>query len=193
MSPEPKFYTPKMSLNNKIFENAKTDKSQLKLTDELLMLTFVRTSELINAKWEEFDFEAKEWHIPAERMKMRRPHIVPLSRQVIDILENLKKISGHREYLFPSQTRANQTMSNNTILGAIKRLGYKGRMTGHGFRALAMTTLKEKLNYRHEVIDRQLAHAKKNKIIVAYDRAEFLDERRKMMQEWADYLDKLRQ
>jgi len=156
---------------------------------KLLMLTFVRTSELIQAKWDEFDLENAEWSIPAERMKMRQPHIVPLSRQAIAILEEQKKNTGNWEWVFPNQVRPKKPMSNNTILMALSRMGYKGRMTGHGFRALAMSTIKEKLGYRHEVVDRQLAHAPRNQVDAAYDRAKFLDERRKMMQEWANYLD----
>ncbi|MGH1456561.1 MAG: tyrosine-type recombinase/integrase [Alphaproteobacteria bacterium] len=157
----------------------------------LIMLTFVRTSELINARWEEIDFEAKEWVIPAERMKMRKEHIVPLSRQAIAILEDQKEIAGQWPLVFPSSVRPKQSISNNTILGAIKRLGYQGRMTGHGFRALAMSTIKQELGYRHEVVDRQLAHAPRNKIDKAYDRALFLDDRKVMMQEWADYIDRI--
>jgi integrase len=156
----------------------------------LLMLTFVRTSELIEAKWNEFNFEKAEWVIPAERMKMRRPHIVPLSRQALAILKEQREHTGKWEWVFPSQAHPRQHMSNNTILFALGRVGYKGRMTGHGFRALAMSTIKEKLGYRHEVVDRQLSHAPANKVDAAYERARFLDERRKMMQEWADYLDK---
>ncbi|RYD50770.1 MAG: DUF4102 domain-containing protein [Sphingobacteriales bacterium] len=157
---------------------------------ELLMLTFVRTSELIDARWSEIDLKERQWVIPAERMKMRRPHLVPLSRQAVAILEELQKLSGQKQFVFPSMVDAkNKSMSNNTILQALTSMGYKGRMTGHGFRALAMSTIKEKLGYRHEVIDLQLAHAKGNKIDAAYDRAKFLDERRKMMQEWADYIE----
>lgn len=157
----------------------------------LLMLTFVRTSELINARWDEIDLERKEWVIPAERMKMDKEHVVPLSRQAIEILNDQKEIAGHWPLVFPSSVRPKQSISNNTILGAIKRMGYQGRMTGHGFRALAMSTIKQELGYRHEVVDRQLAHTPKNKIDKAYDRALFLDERTKMMQEWADYIDAL--
>lgn len=156
---------------------------------ELLMLTFVRTSELIEAKWTEIDWKNNQWLIPAARMKMRRDHIVPLSSQALAILEQLKDISGHREYIFAGQVDPAKHMSNNTILQALASMGYKGKMTGHGFRALAMTTIKERLDYRHEVVDRQLAHAPKNKIDAAYDRAKFLKERQKMMQEWADFLD----
>ena len=158
---------------------------------KLIMLTFVRTSELINARWDEIDFEAKEWVIPAERMKMRKEHVVPLSRQAIEILLDQKQIAGHWPLVFPSSVRPKQSISNNTILGAIKRMGYQGRMTGHGFRALAMSTIKQELGYRHEVVDRQLAHAPRNKIDKAYDRALFLEDRKVMMQEWADYIDSL--
>lgn len=159
----------------------------------LLMLTFVRTSELINATWDEFDLDNATWEIPGWRMKMRNPHIVPLSRQAVALLREQKEETGHLNipWVFPSQTKPKNSMSNNTILFAIGRIGYKKRMTGHGFRALAMSNIKEKLGYRHEVVDRQLAHAHRNKIDRAYDRAQFLDERTKMMQEWADYIDGL--
>ena len=158
----------------------------------LLLLTFVRTSELIEATWSEFKLDNQEWIIPAERMKMRRPHIVPLSGQAMAILRELKETTGYGQWVFPNQINSKKHMSNATVLGALKRLGYKGRMTGHGFRALAMSTIKEKLGYRHEVVDRQLAHAPANKVDAAYDRAKFLDERRRMMQDWADYLDRLK-
>ena len=155
----------------------------------LMMLTFVRTGELIGAKWSEFDLDKAIWIIPAERMKMRVEHRVPLSNQAVALLRELQSMSSKRDFLFPNQARPTDHMSNNTILGALKRLGYKGKMTGHGFRALAMSTIKEKLGYRHEVVDRQLAHAPRNKVDAAYDRAKFLDERTAMMQKWADYLD----
>lgn len=157
----------------------------------LMMLTFVRTSELINARWDEIDFEKKVWTIPAERMKMKKSHLVPLSEQALEILEIQRKTLGQWEHVFPSPIRARNAMSNNTILAALRRMGYQGKMTGHGFRALAMGTIKQELGYRHEVIDRQLAHLPKNKIDRAYDRADFLQERTKMMQEWADYIDRV--
>lgn len=136
----------------------------------LLMLTFVRTSELIKATWDEFDLENGQWVIPAERMKVGGAHIVPLSRQAIKILKELKEETEHLnvKWVLPGQVRPRDHMSNNTLLFAIGRLGYKGRMTGHGFRALAMSTIKERLGYRHEVVDRQLAHAHKSKIDRAY-------------------------
>lgn len=160
---------------------------------KFLMLTFVRTSELLHAKWSEIDFDNAQWDIPAERMKTRKPHIVPLSRQAIDLLNEQKAQTGQlaTDLVFPGQVRFKQPMSNNTILCAIWELGFKGRMTGHGFRAMAMGAIKEKLQYRHEVVDRQLAHVHKSKIDRAYDRAQFLPDRKKMMQEYADYIDDL--
>jgi integrase len=156
---------------------------------KLLMHTFVRTSELIKATWDEFDLENATWNIPAHRMKMRLAHVVPLSRQVLRILEELKKYDKGHGWILPSYVRGKNHISDNTLLFGIRRMGYGGRMTGHGFRALAMTTLKEKIGYRHEVIDRQLAHKEPNSVIRAYDRAQFIDERRVMMQAWSDYLD----
>lgn len=164
---------------------------QTRLAIKLLMLTFVRTGELIAATWDEFNFDTKEWIIPASRMKMKREHIVPLSTQAIHVLEELKHLAGNRAYIFPSQVNPRKHMSNNTILKALERMGYKGQMTGHGFRALAMSTIKEKLGYRHEVVDRQLAHAPSSRIEAAYDRAKFLDDRKIMMQEWADFIGKI--
>lgn len=158
----------------------------------LMMLTFVRTSELINAEWKEIDLDNGLWSIPAERMKMKRPHKVPLSNQAVEILKDQKNYTANWDHVFPSPVRPKQSMSNNTILGALKRMGYKGRMTGHGFRSLAMSTIKEKLHYRHEVIDRQLGHVQKNKIDRAYDRADYIDDRTVMMQDWADYIDSAR-
>jgi integrase len=162
-----------------------------RLATELLMLTLVRTSELIGAKWNELDLEAGQWNIPGERMKMRRPHIVPLSRQAVELFKRQKKEAGRSEYVFPNQSSPKKTMSNATILGGIKRMGYQYKMTGHGFRALGMTAIKEKLRYPHEVIDLQLAHLPGDKLGRAYNRVEFIDERRKMMQAWADFVDSL--
>lgn len=156
---------------------------------KLMLLTFVRTSELIGAKWDEFNLEKAEWVIPAERMKMRKSHIVPLCHQAITILREVHKQTGKWPWVFPNMVRPQKPMSNNTLLKALERMGYKGRMTGHGFRALAMSTIKEELGYRHEVVDRQLAHAPKSKVDAAYDRAAFVNERKKMMQDWADYLE----
>jgi len=156
---------------------------------KLMLLTFVRTSELINATWDEFDLANKVWSIPAERMKMRKAHTVPLSNQSVSILQELSELFGQQGYILPSAFRKNKPISNNTILKALERLGYGKLMTGHGFRALAMSAIKEQLGYRHEVVDRQLAHQPKSKVDKAYDRAQFLTERTTMMQEWADYID----
>lgn len=164
---------------------------QTYLAVNFMMLTFVRTSEMIKAQWEEFDFEEKTWLIPASRMKMGKEHLIPLSRQAIEILKELREIHNHPVYVFPSRNSRNNTMSNNTILMALDRMGYRGKMTGHGFRALALSTIMEKLGYRHEVPDLQLAHAKRGDVNRAYDRAKFLPERVKMMQQWADYLDNI--
>lgn len=162
---------------------------------KLLMLTFTRTSELIKARRDtgELDLEKGIWEVPLERMKKRRAHIVPLSKQAIELFrEQLEETSDlNTPFVFPHSVEPRKCMSNNTILSGIGRMGYKGEMTGHGFRALAMSTIKEKLDYRHEVIDRQLAHVQRSKTDQAYDRAQFLDERTKMMQEWADFIDGL--
>lgn len=159
------------------------------LAIRFMFLTFIRTSELIKVTWQEINFEKALWTIPGERMKMDRPHLVPLSRQAIEILRELKEMNGHREHVFPSIPRPRKPMSNGTILVALKRMGYNGRMTGHGFRALAMGILKEKLGYTHEIVDRQLAHAPKSQTDAAYDRALYLTQRTEMMQKYADYLD----
>ena len=153
----------------------------------LLMLTFVRPGELRHARWEEFDENRAEWRIPAERMKMREPHIVPLSSQALELLKQLRPITGRGALLFPAMTDHDRPMSENTLSYAMGRMGYKGQATPHGFRALASTVLNEE-GFNADVIERQLAHAERNKIRAAYHRAEYLEERRKMMQWWADLL-----
>lgn len=158
-----------------------------RLAMRLMALTFVRTSELIGAQWEEFDTATGRWNIPAERMKMKTPHIVPLSRQALEVLALLRTVSGSGSVLFPGEQ--GETMSNNTILLALKRMGYKGRMTGHGFRGLASTLLHEQ-GYQHEHIELQLAHAPRNAVSAAYNHALYLEPRAKMMQGWADYLER---
>lgn len=165
--------------------------AQTRRAIRLLMHTFTRTSELILATWDEIDFEKSQWEIPAERMKMRNPHIVPLSRQAIELFQEQHRETGHlnTEWVFPNQVRPKKPMSNNTILFGIGRLGYKGLMTGHGFRSLAMTALMEELGYPFEIPNIQLAHAKGDTVRRAYDRTTFLPQRRTMMQEWSDYLE----
>ena len=161
-----------------------------KLAMQLLSLTFVRTGELIGAKWEEIDWQREEWNIPKERMKMKRPHVVPLSRQTLAIMKELHKITGDKPYLFYSTASKCKHISNGTVLMALRRMGYQGRMTGHGFRTLASTILNEK-NYPPDVIERQLAHEDKDKIRSAYNRAERMLDRKKMMQDYANILDQL--
>ena len=155
---------------------------------QLMALTFVRTGELIGARWDEIDFAKKEWRIPAERMKMKSPHIVPLSDQAIDVLTKIKNLSADEVLLFPSERRDGKSMSNNTILYAVYRLGHHSRMTGHGFRGIASTILHEQ-GYNHDHIELQLAHAPRNAVSAAYNHALYLEPRAKMMQDWADYLD----
>jgi len=160
-----------------------------KLAIRLLLLSFVRTGELRQAKWQDIDVKAKEWRLPAHTMKMREEHIVPLARQTIILLAELKTLTGASELLFPAQQRRRHAiMSENTINHVLKDMGYKRKLVGHGFRALASTTLNEN-GFAPDVIERQLAHAERNKIRAAYNRAQYLPERRKMMQWWADYLD----
>jgi integrase len=155
---------------------------------KLMAVTFVRTSELIGAKWSEFDLEAARWDIPADRMKMRTPHIVPLAKQTLELLEILRTLTGAGELLFSGDRSASKPISNNTILKALDRMGYKKRMTGHGFRGLASTVLHEK-GYAHDHIELQLAHAPRNAVSAAYNHALYLGPRTKMMQDWADYLE----
>ncbi len=154
----------------------------------LLALTFVRTGELIGAKWEEIDWQREEWHIPKERMKKKRPHVVPLSRQAITILKELQKLTGDKTHIFYSSRSKSRHISNGVVLMAMRRMGYQGRMTGHGYRSLASTILNEK-GFPPDVIERQLAHADDDKIRAAYNRAEYLLERKKMMQDYADLLE----
>jgi integrase len=159
-----------------------------KLALRLLLLTFVRTRELRGAEWKEIDWEKAQWRIPAERMKMKEEHIVPLAVQSIKVLRELEKVSGHRQYLFPNEHNPSTFMSENTMLYALYRMGYHSRATGHGFRSTASTILNEH-EFRGDVIERQLAHGERNRVRAAYNYAQYLTERREMMQWWADYLD----
>lgn len=161
-----------------------------KLALRLLLLTFVRTNELRGAEWGEIDWEARLWRIPAERMKANAGHVVPLSSQASDVLRELKKLSGHRQYVFPNDHNPTTFMSENAMLYALYRMGYHSRATGHGFRSTASTILNEN-GFRPDVIERQLAHTEGNHVRAAYNHAQYLPERRKMMQWWADYLDEV--
>ncbi len=161
--------------------------SPTRIAMHLLMLTFVRPGELRYARWEEFDEERAEWRIPGERMKMREPHIVPLSKQALALLKELHPLTGHNALLFPAMTDHDRPMSENTLSYAMGRMGYKNIATPHGFRALASTVLNEE-GFDPDIIERQLAHAERNKVRAAYHRAEYLKERREMMQWYADFL-----
>ena len=158
-----------------------------RLAFKLIIHTFVRTCELIGAKWEEINLKKKQWTIPANRMKMNEGHIVPLSSQVILLLKEIHLISGHTQYLFPNSNNKSKTISNNTLLGVLKRIDYKGKTTVHGFRSTASTTLNEH-GFRPDVIERQLAHAERNKVRASYNHAQYMKERIEMMQWWSEFL-----
>jgi integrase len=160
---------------------------------KLAALLFVRPGELRQAEWDEFDMDEAMWRIPAARMKMKAAHLVPLSAQAVALLRELHTLTGDGRYVFPGLRTASRPMSENTINAALRRLGYSGEeMTGHGFRSMAATRLNE-MGWKPDAIERQLAHAESNKVREAYTHAaQYLDERTKMMQAWADYLDGLR-
>lgn len=160
----------------------------------LAPLFFVRPGELRQAEWAEIDLDAAEWNIPAEKMKTRQPHLVPLARQAVELLRELYPLTGGGRYVFPSPRTPKRPMSNNAVLSALRRMGFeKDEMTGHGFRAMARTILDEVLQIRPEFIEHQLAHAVRDPLGRAYNRTKHLPERRRMMQTWADYLDGLKE
>jgi integrase len=156
----------------------------------LALLTFVRPVELRAARWPEFDLDRNEWRIPGERMKMREQHIVPLSSDAVELLRDLHKLTGGQPFLFPNIRRSKACMSSTTLNAALAYLGYAGRFSAHGFRATASTILNE-MGFDPDVIERQLAHAERNKSRAPYNQAQYLPERRKMMQAWADSLDNM--
>jgi integrase len=159
----------------------------------LAPLVFLRPGELRHAEWSEIDLDGAAWEIPAERMKMRQPHIVPLSGQAVEILRELHALTGEGRYVFPGARSNSRPMSNNAILAALRRMGYdNSEMSGHGFRAMARTVLDEVLGFRPDWIEHQLAHAVKDPNGRAYNRTAHLKQRREMMQAWADYLDGLK-
>lgn len=155
----------------------------------LLILTFVRSGELRGARWNEFDFEKKEWRIPAVRMKMKEQHIVPLSEQTLRLLKEIKETSAGGELLFPCRTDINKPISDNTLSKALRDNGYQGKATPHGIRATASTILNEN-GFAPDVIERQLAHCERNKIRAAYNHAMYLPERRAMMEWWGNYIER---
>ncbi len=162
---------------------------QNRIAVKLLLQTFLRPGELRYGKWSEIDWQNKAWNIPPERMKKRRPHVVPLSESALALLHELRPITGYSDYLFPSQQRRRHpVMSENTINKILKNMGYGGRQVGHGFRAIASTVLNESANFRSDVIEAQLAHVEENGSRKPYNRAEYLEERTQMMQWWSDYL-----
>jgi len=159
---------------------------------KLAALTFVRPGELRHAEWDEFDLERKLWIIPAPKMKGKEKHIVPLSRQAMEVITELKPKTGAGRYVFPSPCTASRPMSENAVLSALRRMGYaKEEIVGHGFRSMASTLLRE-LGWRSEVVEMQLAHKDPNAVRAAYNHAEHIAERTDMVQAWADYLDNLR-
>jgi integrase len=159
-----------------------------RLAMQLLMLTFVRTGELRAAEWDEIDTDAGVWRIPPERMKMEVEHIVPLSSQALAVLAELREVTGQNKLLFPSTRNIHKPISENTILYALYRMGYHGRMTGHGFRSMASTYLHE-AGFLSDAIERQLAHGERDKVKARYNNALHLDIREDLMQAWGDYLD----
>lgn len=153
----------------------------------LLMLTALRPGELRKLQWSDFDKDAAELRIPGERMKMKAPHIVPLSRQALALIEGMRPISGARELVFPSPYYPGKALSENTLNGALTRMGYKGEHSAHGFRALFSTVANE-CGHNPDVIERQLAHVERNEVRAAYHRSEYLEDRARLLQWWADYL-----
>ncbi len=163
---------------------------QTRLAVQLLALTFVRTGELRFAEWTEINEDRAEWRIPPEKMKMPSPHIVPLSKQAIAIVRELRELTGNGQWVFPGRSGTKKPISENTVLYALYRMGYHSRMTGHGFRGLASTILNEH-GFNSDWIERQLAHLERDDVRAAYNHAQYLKERRRMMQWWADYLDQV--
>jgi integrase len=161
---------------------------------KLLPLVFVRPGELRNARWEEINLEGATWSIPAGRMKMKAPHIVPLSRQAVEILSGLRESTGGGPLVFPGMRSAARPISDVTLNAALRRLDYSSKeICAHGFRAMASTLLNGELGFSPDVIEKQLAHGERNAVRAAYNHADYLPERRRMMQRWADYLDELRE
>jgi len=159
----------------------------------LSFMVMLRPGEIRRAEWSEIDIERAEWRIPASKMKMRDEHIIPLSKQAIALFNEIRPLTGTGQFVFPSVHSHSRPMSENTITGALRRLGYTGQeMTAHGFRSMASTRLNEAHLFHPDAIERQLAHGEQNSVRAAYNRAQYLPERVKMMQWWADYLDSLK-
>ncbi|MDT0215829.1 tyrosine-type recombinase/integrase [Alcaligenes sp. AB3] len=169
------------------------DEPVTRLGLNLLALTFVRVGELRGMRWDELRENGSVWVVPADRMKLRIPHVVPLSRQAQLILKELELISGEREFVLQSPISRSSPISENTLLFALYRLGYRGKMTAHGFRSLASTVLNEQSSFERDVIERQLAHKETDAVRAAYNRAQYLPQRRELMAWWADWLDQQRE
>lgn len=169
------------------------DEPVTRLGLRLLALTFVRVGEMRGMRWGELREDGVVWVVPEDRMKAGLPHVVPLSRQAREVLEQLRMFTGDRDLVLDSPLRPGHPLSENTFLFALYRLGYRGRMTAHGFRALASTVLNEQSGFAHDVIERQLAHRETDAVRAAYNRAQYLDQRRDLMQWWADWLDRQRE
>ena len=166
----------------------------VKCAMQLAPMLFCRPGELRHAEWTELDFESAEWNIPAEKMKMRQAHLVPLSSQAVAIFKELKLLTGHSKYVFPCHRTPQRCMSDGAINAGLRRLGFeKSEITAHGFRAMARTILDEVLEFRPDIIEHQLAHAVRDPLGRAYNRTSHLSIRKEMMQDWADYLDGLKQ
>ncbi len=161
-----------------------------KFAFQLLILTFVRSGEIRGAEWKEIDFDKAQWRIPANRMKMKEQHIVPLSKQSIKLLNKIHKISGDNKFIFPSQKEPHKIMSENTFLRAIEIMGYKEKTTGHGFRSTASTILNEN-GFTPDVIERQLAHCERDQVRAAYNHAQYLKERTALMEWWGEFIERL--
>jgi integrase len=178
---------PELLKKIKIYDGHPTTKHAL----QFVSLVFLRTGELRALNWNDVNWERRTIEIPGDRMKMGNPHIVPLSNQAIDTLKAQQEFSSHSNYIFPQQNYPHKVMSENTLLKALERMGYRGRMTGHGFRHIASTQLNE-MGFRSDLIEKQLAHGDKDHVRATYNKAQYLPERAEMMRSWADYIDGLR-
>jgi integrase len=161
-----------------------------KVALRLVLLTLVRSTEALRARWSEIDLEKAEWRIPAERMKKRRQHTVPLPKQAIELLKRLKAVTGNHEYLFPNRNDPRRPVSIGVLWKALESMGYTGKFSPHGIRATGSTVLNE-MGFRPDVIESQLAHQERSRTRASYNQAEYLQERREMMQAWADLIDSL--
>lgn len=174
-----------------IYRNQARMQPKTRIALHIMLRTFVRTKELFAMPWSELDWDKAMWIVPEERMKKQRDHMVPLSRQVLALFRELHALTGHSKLAFPNVRRPTAPMSENAILKVLERMGYAGKMTGHGFRTVAMSTLTQELGWNKEIVHLQLSHVKEDKVDAAYNRAQWISDRTRMMQEWSDYIDQL--